>query len=243
MTSPFLGELLGTMVLIILGNGVVAGALLRGSKAEGAGWIAITAGWAFAVLAGIFVATATGSPDAHLNPAVTIAGAIMSGNPSKLLVYMPAQMIGAFLGATVVWLHYLPHWAVTEDAGLKRACFCTDPAIRQTAANWTSEIVGTFLLILIVSALLSRSVGASGNIPTGLAPYLVGMVVWSIGLSLGGTTGYAINPARDLGPRLAHAVLPIAGKGGSDWGYALIPVAGPAVGAALAALAILLIGF
>jgi glycerol uptake facilitator protein len=243
MTSPFLGELLGTMVLIILGNGVVAGALLHGSKAEGAGWIAITAGWAFAVLGGIFVATATGSPDAHINPAVTIAAAITSGSMAKLFVYVPAQMIGAFLGATVVWLHYLPHWAVTEDQGAKRACFCTDPAIRHSGANWLSEIIGTFLLILIISALLSRTVGAAGTIPTGLAPYLVGMVVWGIGLSLGGTTGYAINPARDLGPRLAHAVLPIAGKGNSDWGYALIPVAGPAVGAILAALVILTVGF
>ncbi|GJE45581.1 MIP/aquaporin family protein [Methylobacterium soli] len=236
--SPFLGELLGTMVLIILGNGVVAGALLRGSKAEGAGWIAITAGWAFAVLAGIFVATATGSPDAHINPAVTLAGAIVSGDWSKLPTYVPAQMLGAFLGATVVWLHYLPHWGATEDAGLKRACFCTAPAIRRAPDNWLSEIIGTFVLILIISALLSKAVGAAGSIPTGLAPYLVGMVVWGIGLSLGGTTSYAINPARDLGPRLAHAVLPIAGKGHSDWGYALIPVAGPAVGAAVAALVV-----
>ncbi|MCK2055841.1 MIP/aquaporin family protein [Methylobacterium sp. 37f] len=243
MTSPFLGELLGTMVLIILGNGVVAGALLRGSKAEGAGWIAITAGWAFAVLAGIFVATAAGSPDAHINPAVTLAAAITSGRWDTLVTYVPAQMIGAFLGATVVWLHYLPHWAVTADQGAKRACFCTDPAIRHPIANWVSEIVGTFLLILIVGALLSRSVGAAGSIPTGLAPYLIGMVVWGIGLSLGGTTGYAINPARDLGPRLAHAILPIAGKGDSDWGYALIPVAGPAIGATLAALVVLAIGF
>ncbi|KQP89607.1 glycerol transporter [Methylobacterium sp. Leaf113] len=243
MTSPFLGELLGTMVLIILGNGVVAGALLRGSKAEGAGWIAITAGWAFAVLAGIFVATAAGSPDAQINPAVTLAAAITSGRWDTLVTYVPAQMIGAFLGATVVWLHYLPHWAVTADQGAKRACFCTDPAIRHPIANWVSEIVGTFLLILIVGALLSRSVGAAGSIPTGLAPYLIGMVVWGIGLSLGGTTGYAINPARDLGPRLAHAILPIAGKGDSDWGYALIPVAGPAIGATLAALVVLAIGF
>lgn len=242
MTSPFLGELLGTMVLIVLGNGVVAGALLKGSKAEGAGWIAITAGWAFGVMAGILVATATGSPDAHLNPAVTLAGAITSGDGSKLAVYVPAQILGAFLGAAVVWLHYLPHWAATPDQGLKRACFCTDPAIRRAPANWMSEIIGTFVLILVISALLSRAVSAAGNIPTGLAPYLVGMVVWGIGLSLGGTTGYAINPARDLGPRLAHAVLPIAGKGDSDWGYALIPVAGPAIGAALAALTVRLFG-
>ncbi|MGU3537337.1 MIP/aquaporin family protein [Methylobacterium sp. A54F] len=242
MTSPFLGELLGTMVLIILGNGVVAGALLRGSKAEGAGWIAITAGWAFAVLAGIFVATATGSADAHINPAVTLAGAVVTGDWSKVGVYMPAQMLGAFIGAAVVWLHYLPHWAATEDQGLKLACFCTAPAIRAAPANWLSEIIGTFVLILVISALLSKAVGATGNMPTGLAPYLVGMVVWGIGLSLGGTTGYAINPARDLGPRLAHAVLPIAGKGASDWAYALVPVAGPAIGAVAAALAVRALG-
>lgn len=242
MTSPFLGELLGTMVLIVLGNGVVAGALLDRSKAQGAGWIAITAGWAFGVMAGILVATATGSPDAHLNPAVTLAGAITSGDASKLAVYVPAQVIGAFLGATVVWLHYLPHWRATADQGLKRACFCTDPAVRRAPANWMSEIIATFVLILVISALLSRAVGTAGSMPTGLTPYLVGMVVWGIGLSLGGTTGYAINPARDLGPRIAHALLPIAGKGGSDWSYALIPVAGPMIGAILAALVVRLLG-
>ena len=242
MTSPFLGELLGTMVLIIMGNGVVAGTLLRGSKAEGAGWVAITAGWAFAVLSAILVATATGSGDAHINPAVTLAAAINSGDWSKLPVYVPAQMIGAFLGSAAVWLHYLPHWSKTEDQGLKLACFCTAPAIRTYPSNLFSEIFGTFILVLTVSALLSKTVGAAGSIPTGLAPYLVGMVIWGIGLSLGGTTGYGINPARDLGPRIAHAVLPIAGKGGSDWGYALIPVAGPVIGAIAAALALLALG-
>ena len=242
MASPFLGELLGTMTLIVLGDGVVAGALLKHSKGENAGWIAITAGWAFATIAGIFVATAAGSPDAHINPAVTVAGAVSSGDASKLLVYVPAQILGAFLGAAIVWLHYLPHWAATPDPGLKLACFCTGPAIRDAKANWISEIIATFMLILTISALVTTTVGAAGSIPRGVAPYLVGMLVWGIGLSLGGTTGYAINPARDLGPRIAHALLPVAGKGTSDWGYALIPVGGPVAGAVIAGLFVRVLG-
>jgi glycerol uptake facilitator protein len=242
MPSPFLGELLGTMVLIILGDGVVAGALLARSKGENAGWIAITAGWAFAVIAGIFTATATGSADAHLNPAVTLAAAIGTGDWHKVWLYIPAQMLGAFLGAAIVWLHYLPHWSATESQDLKLACFCTGPAIRDAKANWTSEIIATFVLIFVINAIVSKAVGAPNAIPAGVAPYLIGMLVWGIGLSLGGTTGYAINPARDLGPRLAHAVLPIAGKGPSDWGYAIIPVGAPLIGAALAALAVRAVG-
>lgn len=242
MASPFLGEFLGTMTLIVLGDGIVAGALLKKSKGEGAGWIAITAGWAFAVLAGIFVANATGSPDAHLNPAVTVAGAVSSGDSSKLAVYIPAQMLGAFAGAVIVWLHYLPHWAATPEQDLKLACFCTGPAIRDAKSNWISEIIATFFLILTISAHVTNTLGSTGAIPRGVAPYMVGMLVWGIGLSLGGTTGYAINPARDLGPRIAHAVLPIAGKGSSDWGYALIPVAAPVVGAALAGLFVRALG-
>ena len=236
MLSPVLGEFLGTMVLIILGDGVVAGALLRHSKGEGAGWIAITAGWAFATIAGIFVATATGSADAHINPAVTVAAAVATGDPGKLALYIPAQVLGAFAGAVVVWLHYLPHWAATEDRGLKLACFCTGPAIRSAPANWVSEVIATFILVFVIDAIVSRAVGAAGTIPTGVSPYLIGILVWGVGLSLGGPTGYAINPARDLGPRLAHALLPIAGKGGSDWGYAWIPVGGPVVGAMAAGL-------
>ena len=238
MLSPFLGEFLGTMVLIILGDGVVAGALLRHSKGEGAGWIAITAGWAFATIAGIFVATATGSADAHINPAVTVAAAVATGDPGKLALYVPAQILGAFAGAVVVWLHYLPHWAATEEQGLKLACFCTGPAIRSVPANWVSEVIATFLLVFVIDAIVSRAVGAAGTIPTGVSPYLIGILVWGVGLSLGGPTGYAINPARDLGPRLAHALLPIAGKGGSDWGYAWIPVGGPVVGAMAAGLVV-----
>ena len=170
MTSPFLGEFLGTMTLIILGDGVVAGALLKKSKGENAGWIAITAGWAFAVLAGIFVATATGSPDAHLNPAVTVAGAVSSGDVGKLAVYIPAQMLGAFVGAVIVWLHYLPHWAATPERDLKLACFCTGPAIRDAKSNWISEIIATFVLILTISALVTNTLGASGAIPGAWPP-------------------------------------------------------------------------
>lgn len=242
MASPFLGELLGTMTLIVLGDGVVAGALLKRSKGEGMGWIAITAGWAFAVLAGIFVANATGSADAHINPAVTLGGAVSSGDYSKLATYLPAQFLGAFLGAVIVWLHYLPHWAKTPEKDLKLAVFCTGPAIRDTAANMISEVVGTFFLVFTIAALVTTTAGSAGAFSRGVAPYLVGMLVWGIGLSLGGTTGYAINPARDLGPRIAHAVLPIAGKGSSEWGYALIPVAGPAIGAVLAGLFVRTLG-
>jgi len=235
MTSAFLGEFLGTMILILLGNGVVAGVLLKKSKAEGSGWIVITAGWAFAVMAGVFTAIACGSSDAHLNPAVTLGFAVRAGDFGKVAPYFAAQMLGAIVGATLVWLHYLPHWRETPDAGEKLACFCTAPAIRSTAANLLSEIIGTFVLVFIVGAIFSRSVAGSGP-AAGLGPYLVGSLVWGIGLSLGGTTGYAINPARDLGPRIAHALLPVGEKAGSDWSYAAIPVIGPLVGGGLAGL-------
>lgn len=242
MTSPFLGELLGTMMLIVLGNGVVAGVLLQQSKAQNSGWIVITTGWAIAVLAGVFVATATGSADAHINPAVTIGFALSSGTWSKVPVYLPAQFIGAFLGAVVVWLHYLPHWAKTPDPGLKLAVFCTGPAIRSLPANFVSEVIGTIVLLFVIAAIASKTVGGTGGMAPGMIPYMVAMLVWGIGLSLGGTTGYAINPARDLGPRIAHALLPIPGKGSSDWGYAAIPVVGPIVGGLLAGLAIVAVG-
>jgi glycerol uptake facilitator protein len=232
MTSPFLGEFLGTMILILLGDGVVAGVLLKRSKGEGSGWMVITTGWAFAVMAGVFTAVACGSSDAHLNPAVTLGFAVRAGSFGKCLPYLVAQMLGAMAGATLVWVHYLPHWRETEDPGLKLACFCTAPAIRKAAANLVSEIIATAVLVFVVGAIFSKSIAATG--PGSLGPYLVGSLVWGIGLSLGGTTGYAINPARDLGPRLAHALLPIAGKGDSDWNYASIPVIGPLVGGALA---------
>ena len=235
MTSPFFGEFMGTLVLVLLGDGVVANVLLKRSKAENAGWMVITSGWAFAVMAGVFTAVACGSSDAHINPAVTLGFAVQSGNYSKVGPYVAAQMLGAFAGAVLVWLHFLPHWRETEDSARKLACFSTAPAIRNVAANFTSEIIGTFVLVLVVQAIFSKPVAPSG-LAAGLGPYLVGGLVWGIGLSLGGTTGYAINPARDFGPRVAHALLPIAGKGRSDWGYAPIPVVGPLIGGALAGL-------
>jgi glycerol uptake facilitator protein len=235
MISPFFGEFMGTLVLVLLGDGVVAGVLLKRSKAEGSGWMVITAGWAFAVMAGVFVSIACGGKDAFLNPAFTLGIAVSSGDYSKLAPLVAAQMLGAFIGATLVWLHYLPHWKETPDPSLKLAVFCTAPAIRNVAANLISEIIGTFVLVFVAAAIFSRAVAKDG-IAAGLGPYLVGCLVWVIGLSLGGTTGYAINPARDLGPRIAHAVLPIAGKGNSDWSYASIPVVGPLVGASLAGL-------
>lgn len=233
MTSPWLGEFLGTMILILLGDGVVAAVLLKRSKAESGGWMVITAGWAFAVMAGVFTAIACGSSDAHLNPAVTLGFAVRDGNFAKFAPYFGAQMLGAMAGAALVWLHYLPHWKETPDAAMKLLCFCTAPAIRKMLANLVSELIGTFVLVFVVGAIFSKSVAASGP-AAGLAPYLVGSLIWGIGLSLGGTTGYAINPARDLGPRIVHAILPVAGKAGSDWGYAAVPVVGPLVGAALA---------
>jgi glycerol uptake facilitator protein len=233
MTSPLAGEFFGTMILILLGDGVVAAVLLKHSKAQGSGWICVTAGWAFAVMAGVFTAIACGSGDAHLNPAVTVGFAVRDGNFVKFAPYLAAQMLGAIAGAALVWAHYFPHWKETPDQAVKLGCFCTAPAIRNTVANLLSEVIGTFVLVFVVGAIFSKSVSASGP-AAGLGPYLVGSLVWGIGLSLGGTTGYAINPARDLGPRIAHAILPIAGKGGSDWSYAPIPVVGPLIGGVLA---------
>jgi glycerol uptake facilitator protein len=242
VASPVLGELVGTFILILLGDGVVAGVLLKQSKGENAGWLAITSGWAFAVFAGVFIAMACGSADAHLNPAVTLGAAVVSGDFSKVLPYSAAQLAGAFLGAVVVWIHYLPHWGLTEDKNLKLGVFCTSPAIRHAGANLASEVIGTFVLVLVAAAIFSTRASATGP-AAGVGPFLVGCLVWGVGLSLGGTTGYAINPARDLGPRLAHALLPIAGKRDSDWGYAAIPVVGPLIGATLAGLMVAAIGF
>jgi glycerol uptake facilitator protein len=235
MLAKCFGEFMGTLVLILLGDGVVANVLLKRSKAEGAGWMVITSGWAFAVMAGVFTAIACGSSDAHLNPAVTMGFAVSSGQFAKLAPYIVAQMAGAFVGAAFVWLHFLPHWKETSDQGLKLAVFCTAPAIRRFGANLISEIIGTFVLVFVVGAIFSTAVAASGP-AAGLGPYLVAALVWGIGLSLGGTTGYAINPARDFGPRLAHAVLPIADKGASDWSYAIVPVLGPLIGGGLAGM-------
>lgn len=237
MTSPFLGELLGTAVLMLLGDGVVANVVLKQTKGSGGGWIVIATGWGLAVLMGIFTAQAFGSPEAHINPAVTLGNAVMSGDYSNVLSFITAQMIGAFLGAVLVWIHYMPHWAATKDPADKLACFATGPAIRATGPNFVSEVLATVFLIVGL-----YGIGKTEALPPGLGPYLVGMLVWSIGLSLGGPTGYAVNPARDLGPRLAHALLPIAGKGSSDWAYGWIPVVGPFVGAALAALLLGMVG-
>ena len=241
MTSPFFGEFMGTMVLILLGDGVVAGVLLKRSKAESAGWVAVTAGWALAVMAGVFTAIACGSQDAHINPAVTLGFAVSTGNFHKVGPYLAAQILGAIVGAVLVWIQYHPHWRETDDPALKLAVFATAPAIRKPTANLVSEIIGTLVLVFVVAAIFSKAVAAQGP-AGGLAPYLVGTLVWGIGLSLGGTTGYAINPARDLGPRIAHAILPIAGKGGSDWSYAPIPVLGPLIGGAIAGVLIKVVG-
>ncbi|MCK8491873.1 aquaporin family protein [Spirosoma sp. RP8] len=232
-TSPFIGELIGTAVLLFLGNGVVANVVLKQTKGESAGWIVITAGWAFAVTMGVFVAKAFGSVDAHLNPAVTVAFAVATNDYSHVVPYITAQLIGSFIGATLVWLHYSPHWAATPDPADKLACFGTGPAIRKLGANFLSEMLATLVLILGLAGISSKNLG---ELAIGVGPYLVGILVWSIGLSLGGTTGYAINPARDLGPRLAHAVLPIPSKGTSDWAYAWVPIVGPLVGAIIGGL-------
>ena len=242
MLSPWFGEFMGTLVLILLGDGVVAGVLLKKSKAENSGWIVITAGWAFAVMCGVFTAIACGSPEAHINPAVTLGFAIKTGNYSHLFPFIVAQTLGALVGATFVWIHYLPHWRETAEPSSKLAVFSTIPAIRNYAANFGDEVIGTFVLVFVVSAIFSKRVAAAGP-AVGLGPYLVASLVWGIGLSLGGTTGYAINPARDLGPRIAHALLPIAGKGPSDWSYSFVPVFGPLVGGALAGLLVKFLAF
>jgi glycerol uptake facilitator protein len=236
--SPFLGELLGTMILIILGDGVVANVVLKQTKGHNAGWIVIATGWGLAVAVGVYCVNAISG--AHLNPAVTIAMATIGNNDfgwDLVPVYLAAQMLGAMLGAVIVWLAYLPHWAVTEDKGAKLGVFCTAPAIHKPLSNLITEAVGTFMLVLGVLAILSpENLVPNSGFDTGFAPFLVGMLVFSIGLSLGGPTGYAINPARDLGPRLIHALLPIPGKGGSGWNYAWVPVVGPILGGLLGAV-------
>jgi glycerol uptake facilitator protein len=234
MASPLFGEFIGTLVLILLGDGTVAGVLLKGSKAENGGWMVVTAGWAFAVMAGVLTAVACGGPG-HLNPAVTFGMAVAGGDFSNVLPYSVAQIAGAFAGACLVWVHYLPHWKGTTDPNFKLGTFCTIPAIYNTGANLVSEIIATFVLVLVAGAIGSMRVSATGPAPA-LGPLLVGALVWGIGIALGGTTGYAINPARDFGPRLAHFVLPIPGKRDSDWGYAAIPIVGPLIGGAIAGL-------
>lgn len=228
MTS-FMGEIIGTMILIVFGAGIGAGSSLKKSYAQNAGWIVITLAWGLAVTMAVF---AVGSiSGAHLNPAVTIALAINGDfSWSQVPSYILAQMIGAILGAAIVYLQYLPHWAVTEDQGTKLGVFATGPAIPHTFSNLLSELIGTFVLVL---GLLF--IGAN-KFTEGLNPLVVGLLIVAIGMSLGGTTGYAINPARDLGPRIAHFLLPIPGKGKSNWGYSWIPVVGPILGGALGAV-------
>ncbi len=227
--SSFLGEFIGTMLLIILGDGVVGGVILKDTKAEKAGWVVITLAWGLAVTMAIY---AVGSiSGAHINPAVTIALAASGDFPwSQVPSYVVAQMLGAFAGAVIVWLHYLPHWRRTEDQATKLAVFCTGPAIRSPWANLLSEVIGTFIL---VSGILF--IGAN-KFTDGLNPLVIGGLIVAIGMSLGATTGYAINPARDLAPRLAHFLLPIKGKGHSDWSYAPTPVIGPIIGGILGAM-------
>ncbi len=226
--SPYLAEFFGTMLLIILGDGVVAGVVLKGTKSENAGWLTICVAWGLAVTLSIY---AVGSiSGAHLNPALTIAFAAMGEFPTdKVVGYILAQFAGAFTGSIVVWLHYLPHWKSTMDPSAKLAVFCNAPAIRNTFANLVSEIIAT--MIFVVALLF---IGAN-DFTEGLNPIVVGLLIISIGLSLGGTTGFALNPARDLGPRIAHFILPIHGKRDSDWSYSWIPVVGPIVGGLLGA--------
>jgi glycerol uptake facilitator protein len=232
----FLPELIGTMLLIILGDGVVANVVLSKNKGQNSGWIVITTGWAMAVVVGVYAVA--GYTGAHINPAVTIAlvtlGKVTTG---KAVLYISGQFTGAFIGAIIVWLAYHEHFAASEDAGLKLAVFCTGPAIRTPAWNLITEIIGTFVLVFgVLSMTSTRNLVEHTGLGPALAPFIVGMLVWGIGLSLGGPTGYAINPARDLGPRIAHAILPIPGKGSSDWGYSWIPVIGPIIGGILGAL-------
>jgi glycerol uptake facilitator protein len=234
--EKYTAELLGTMLLVILGDGVVANVLLNRSKGQNGGWITITAGWGFAVMMSVYsVGWISGG---HLNPAVTLGLAAIGQFQWDLVPgYIAAQMVGAILGSVVVWLAYLPHWGITEDKAAVRGVFCTAPAVRKPALNVITEIIGTFILVVGVLAIPSvQNLKPELGFSTGLGPMLVGFLVWSIGLSLGGPTGYAINPARDLGPRIAHAILPIPGKIDSDWGYAWVPVIGPIIGGVAGAL-------
>lgn len=248
--SVYLAEFVGTLILILLGDGVVAGVLLRYSKAEDAGWIVITFGWGLAVAMAVYsVGWVSG---AHINPAVTVGLASIGAFEWAMVPgYIIAQLLGAFTGAVLVWLAYRDHWAATEDPGLKLAVFCTAPGIRNPVSNVITEIIGTAMLVFGVVAIGANAaqidqaseIDLSAIFSTGFVPLLVGFLVLSIGLSLGGPTGYAINPARDLGPRIAHAILPIPGKGGSDWGYSWIPVVAPIIGGVLGGLAYTVLGF
>jgi len=240
--NPFFAEMIGTMILILLGNGVVANVVLKGTKGSGGGWIVITTGWALAVFAGVVIAGPYSG--AHLNPAVTIGLAVAGKFAwSEVPIFIAAQLLGAMCGALLVWITYNDHFSATDDAPLRSACFYTSPAIKNTKFNLISEILGTFVLLLAVFYITSGQFGEEKT-PIGLGSIgaiPVTFIVWAIGLSLGGTTGYAINPARDLGPRIIHSFLPMKGKNKDDWKYAWIPIAGPIAGSIMAAVLYLLL--
>jgi len=234
--TPVLAEFLGTTLLVLFGDGVVANVVLARSKGQNSGWIVIAAGWACGVTIAVYAVNAVSG--AHLNPAVTIGlAAIGKFAWARVPGYVLAQTAGALVGSVLVWLTYLPHWSLTDDKGAKLAVFCTGPAVRRPLANLVSEAIATgALMIGLLTVLTPKNLVPNSGFETAFAPLLVGVIVFGIGLCLGGSTGYAINPARDLGPRLAHALLPIPGKGTSDWGYAWVPVVGPIIGAVVAAL-------
>lgn len=248
--QTFLAELIGTMILVLLGDGVVANVLLARSKGQNSGWIVITVGWGVAVAIAVYAVGRISG--AHLNPAVTIGLASMGSFPwASVPGYIAAQMIGAFLGAVLVWLAYLPHWRETADPGAKLGVFCTGPAIASPVANCITEVIATAMLVFGVLAIAGNAQGFTrpGEVDLsmvfsrGLQPLLVGVLILGLGVSLGGPTGYALNPARDFAPRLAHALLPIPGKGGSGWDYAWIPIVGPIVGGVLGAGLYAVVGF
>jgi glycerol uptake facilitator protein len=233
--TNLLGEFLGTMVLIIFGGGVVANVLLTKSKGQGGGWIVITSGWFVATVAAVYVAQYGGAPNADLNPAVTFAKFLIHHmyTPLEAMTTIVAQIIGTFCGAVFVWLIYLPHWRATDSKIDKLSVFCTSPAIRNYPANLLAEVICSAILVIGIGIVITRT--NSGHLAPLLGPYIIGLLIWGIGLSLGGPTGYAINPARDLGPRIAHAILPIPGRGSSDWQYSWIPILGPLLGGILGA--------
>jgi glycerol uptake facilitator protein len=233
MHSVWLGEFMGMLVLVLMGNGVGASVTLRKTYAADSGWMVITTGWALAVLCGVLVAQAFGSPGANLNPAITLSAAIVSGDYSQLASVWLAQLLGAMAGSALVALHFAAHWSLTPDPAAKLGVFCTNAAVRNPLINTLNEVLGTAVLVVVAGAIFSHGVSSTGPV-AGMGPWLVACLVWGIGLSLGSTTGYAINPARDLGPRIMHWLLPIPGKGGSNWSYAPIPILGPLVGGALA---------
>lgn len=240
MTDPYLGELLGVATLIIFGDGVVANTVLKKSKAEGAGWVNIIIGWMVGVLAGVFVAIACGAPQADINPAVTFAK-LLNGvySTDVAFIIMASQIAGGFIGGVLTWLFFRGHWEITDDKDAKLAVFCTGPAIRNYSRNLFCEALATFMLVFVIFAMFSKPVG---EMVPGFGPFMVAVLIWGLGASLGGTTGYAMNPARDLGPRIAHAICPVAGKGSSDWAYSWVPIVGPIIGGGIAFLLAKVVG-